>query len=1088
MHLLVLATALAAVPLPTWPDCGEPDRPDLCPSDLGQEWTLLSHVPAAWQAQVRPEELPLGTGVGADRAWRLTTGRTDVVIAVLDSGIKWDDPEVLRKHWLNVAELPFPEGASSHDANGDGVVNIDDYAADTRVRADAGVDAADGVLDPSDLITVFSDGVDDDGNGYVDDIAGWDFFWNDNDPYDDTRYGHGSFEARVSAGEGGDGGGIGVCPNCMVMNLRVGDSFVADVQNFALATLYAVDNGAVIVQEALGTVQASSLAASAIDYAWARGVLVVASAADEASYHQNQPGVNHHTLYVHANRFDLDTPEESRSFLAYSNCTNHGARLVLSAPSTDCSSGATAVTAGVAGLVVSAARDAGVGLDASGLYQVLVATAQDIDLSDDPRTQPPDRQWYPSRAGWDRYFGYGRVDAAAAVERVLQGRVPPSADILTPDWFQVVDPERTPTITIQGLVGPVDSWELAWALGDDPADDAFTVFASGNAGFQGELATLDLTTLPLNPAAPLRTWTLDDDIVSREDAVNQFTVTLRLRTRAAEDMGELRKAFYVHHDPQALPASPMRLGQGLESSPVLVDLDGDGVLDIVQGTGDGLVYALHGDGSPVVGWPVAVELLEEVDGQHPAHHLASPGVAAVAAGARASVVGTPAAADLDGDGGAEVVAGTLRGWLHVWGADGRVRPGFPVRVEPLAAPTSPTNVVDEGFFGAPALGDLDGDGDLEIVVGGMDQKVYAWHDDGSTVGGFPALHKYPGFEDAGARIVSSAALGDLDGDGADEIVIGTNETLNGTYGAILALDGDGTLLPGWPVAVFGAYTDALPMVGEGVPSSPALADVDGDGDLEVAVHTIAGDVTVFHHDGQEAMTFQGTADRYGEGSNVWDAAGFPFINSSSWGDLDGDGTPDLVTGSLGAGYALAQLDDGLFPRIDFPLLAWRGADGSMFEAWPRQMEDLQFFMNPAIADVGGAPGVEVLNASGGFLLHAFSPDGTEPEGWPKFTGQWMIASPMVGDVTGDGRLDVVIGTRSGWLFAWGTPVEAARARVEWQGFGHDARNTHNHAAPLEGFNGGTGELAEAGGCGCGGGPARGVWLLAVVAGLGRRRR
>ena len=69
------------------------------------------------------------------------------------------------------------------------------------------------ILDPGDLIAMFSDGVDDDANGYTDDIAGWDFFKNDNDPYDDTRYGHGTGEAIVQpecARSGWRGGGAGV--------------------------------------------------------------------------------------------------------------------------------------------------------------------------------------------------------------------------------------------------------------------------------------------------------------------------------------------------------------------------------------------------------------------------------------------------------------------------------------------------------------------------------------------------------------------------------------------------------------------------------------------------------------------------------------------------------------------------------------------------------------------------------------------------------------------------------------------------------------------------------------------------------------
>ena len=56
-----------------------------------------------------------------------------------------------------------------------------------------------GLLDAEDLIHAFSDGHDDDGNGYIDDISGWDFFHNDNDPSDDTRFGHGTGEAAPQA-------------------------------------------------------------------------------------------------------------------------------------------------------------------------------------------------------------------------------------------------------------------------------------------------------------------------------------------------------------------------------------------------------------------------------------------------------------------------------------------------------------------------------------------------------------------------------------------------------------------------------------------------------------------------------------------------------------------------------------------------------------------------------------------------------------------------------------------------------------------------------------------------------------------------
>ena len=61
------------------------------------------------------------------------------------------------------------------------------------------------------------------------------------------------------------------------------------------------------------------------------------------------------------------------------------------------------------------------------------------------------------------------------------------------------------------------------------------------------------------------------------------------------------------------------------------------------------------------------------------------------------------------------------------------------------------------------------------------------------------------------------------------------------------------------------------------------------------------------------------------------------------------------------------------------------------------------------------------------MLHAFREDGSEPAGWPKQTGGWLLAAPSVGDVDGDRRLEVVAVTREGFLFVWDTPAPAAGA-------------------------------------------------------------
>lgn len=411
-----------------------------------------------------PQEFYGVKGVGLNRAWEVSTGRPDVVIAVMDSGIRWDEDRdnLLRKHYLNRRELPMPQGGPNlndtrfggYDVNGDGFFNVTDYAADTRVANMNGNDD----IDPEDLIRTFSDGTDADNNGYVDDISGWDFFENDNNPQDDTDYGHGTGEAVDSGGEAGLGGD-GQCPNCMVMSMRVGDSFIADVNHWAEAVVYAVDNGASIVQEALGTLNHTSFGQAAADYAYRNGVIINASEADEAAGHHNWPAAYDHTMVVNSIRTSPPASggpaTKPNSYLYFNGCTNFGGYTFTSIPSTSCSSEATGRSSGVSGLVYSAAKNAVEAgnmtnyirddgtvapfpLSAEEVMQLWRLAADDIDFSsscappvvhdfcddkpaDVPAPEAPPNNYgtsipasvrYQSAKGWDYFFGYGRNNAA----------------------------------------------------------------------------------------------------------------------------------------------------------------------------------------------------------------------------------------------------------------------------------------------------------------------------------------------------------------------------------------------------------------------------------------------------------------------------------------------------------------------------------------------------------------------------------------------------------------------------------------------------------------------------------------------------
>jgi len=1100
------STVHSEVPIDVFPECGEPDRPDLCPSDLGERWNLISYVRDEWRDQVRDEEFEMGSGCHADLAWQRTTGRWEAIVAVLDSGIDWDQDTVLRKHWLNAGELPFPQHADGsdegdHDLDGNGVFNIEDWYEDPRVDPAAGQDDADHMIDPSDLIHgVFGtewDGVDNDTNGFVDDISGWDFFWNDNDPYDDQEFGHGYWEAREAAAEGGDGGNIGVCLNCAILNLRVGDSFVADGNHYAQALLYAVDNGAVAVNSALGTMTNSDFVRQAQDYAWERGVVVSGSAADEAAFHLMWPAGNHHGFYVNNIRFNATDVEDASSYLQFANCTNYGARVDVTAPNTGCSSRAVSIVAGVTGLMHSAAMGAD-GLPAldpplSGMevYQIVTQSADDVHVPESYGAGADPTLW-PTRPGWDAFTGYGRVNARAAVDQVLDREIPPEVDILEPDWFVTFDPTADTEVEVTGYADARRagsfSWSLMVAAGLEPADEDWTIVASGAAEegpVEGVFGSFSPADLPIDAEAPIEPITEEMDIIERAMRAQIYTAWVRLVVVDDElRTAEMRKSFFVHRDPDLVDGWPLQLTASVEASPTLFDLDGDGDFEAVIATTDGEVWVLQHDGAPLPGWPVRIEdWIEDVDVDDPANHLDAPCYLSgeIDDDVRQAIIATPAVEDLDGDGEPEIVVATMGGDLFVYGADGTTRPGFPVTMDfdhITAAPLDHDNDLDFGFFGSPALGDLDGDGDLEIVASGMDQYLYAWQHDGEEVSGWPVLCQYEGASSGaqGDRIVSSPAIGDLDGDGYPEVVVGSNESINVSYSPLYAVHHDGNdhaggpYVDGFPVTMPGFYSETLPFVGEGSPASPALSDLEGDGTLEIMSSGVTDWGSIYGHDGERLLILGHFDDQYGSQTNARDDTTIIFSNSPAFADLDGDGVDEVIDGGTGIGYITSRAKD--YERVEFDhfINAWDVSDGMMMRGFPQQVEGLQFFNNPAVADLDHDGRPEVIEGSGEFLLHAFDVDGEIPDGWPKFTGQWIMASPAVGDLDGDGLVEVVSATRSGRVYAWRTSGHAD-TDVLWQSFHHDPMNTGNARTPLP-SQPGPGEAQETPpggedeGCGC----------------------
>lgn len=191
---------------------------------------------AAWQ-----DNLHL---VGLEKAWEYSSG-SGVVIAMIDSGIDLDHPDLIHQIWQNTGEVP-------------------------------------------------GNGLDDDHNGYVDDTQGWDFVHSDAVPQDD--HSHGSHVAGIAAAETNNRTGIaGVSGGARLMALKAldqnGEGTWMDVSS---AIVYSVDNGARIINMSFGSADSSQAIETAVEYAIGHGCLLVAAAGNGGTgvfYPAALPGV-----------------------------------------------------------------------------------------------------------------------------------------------------------------------------------------------------------------------------------------------------------------------------------------------------------------------------------------------------------------------------------------------------------------------------------------------------------------------------------------------------------------------------------------------------------------------------------------------------------------------------------------------------------------------------------------------------------------------------------------------------------------------------------------------------------------------------
>lgn len=366
--------------------------------------------------------------VEAEKAWDLTTGSEDIVIGIVDSGIKLDHEDLKDRIWVNPGE------------------DIDQ----------------DGVYTEADI-----DSIDNDNNGYIDDIVGIDLVgptlvmggtYYDNDP-DPTPRGHphGTHVAGIAAASGDNGKGIaGLAYNCRVMAVKCGsDVYAPSILRGYDGIVYAADNGAHVINCSWGGGGYLESQKEMIDYAISKGAIVVVAAGNTGSESVHTPGAYPNVLCV-ANTKSDDKVNPSSTYGPWVDVSAPGTDILSSVITSESAyqkftgtSMASPLVAGLAGLVRSAKPE----LSPEQVLEQIRVTSDPID--DIQLT------YYKGKIGRGRINAYRALTESSPAVRLVEWSIsdslygngdgfPDQGEKLTVTmrWKNLLEPAQDATITL----------------------------------------------------------------------------------------------------------------------------------------------------------------------------------------------------------------------------------------------------------------------------------------------------------------------------------------------------------------------------------------------------------------------------------------------------------------------------------------------------------------------------------------------------------------------------------------------------------------------------------------------------------------
>jgi uncharacterized protein (DUF2141 family) len=453
-----------------------------------------------------------------------------------------------------------------------------------------------------------------------------------------------------------------------------------------------------------------------------------------------------------------------------------------------------------------------------------------------------------------------------------------------------------------------------------------------------------------------------------------------------KNTGTATNPVYTEQTGTANPFNGIDVGSA--SAPTLADIDGDGDLDAVVGAYSGTLKYYKNTGTATN--PIYTE---------------QTGTANPFNGIDVGSVSTPTFADIDGDGDLDAVVGEYDGNLKYYKNTGTAT--NPVYTEQTGT-ANPFNGIDVGSYSKPTFADIDGDGDLDAVVGVNDGTLKYYKNTGTATN--PVYTEQTGtanpFDGIDVVTFSAPTLADIDGDGDLDAVVGEY------FGTLKYYNN--TEVPVTPSYTAQTGT-ANPFNGidVGYLSTPTLADIDGDGDLDAVVGAYDGILKYYKNTGtatNPVYTAQtGTA-------NPFNGISVGSFSTLTFADIDGDGDLDAVVGEQD-GILNYYKNTGTATN---PVYTEQTGTANPFDGI-----NVGFYSKPTFADIDGDGDLDAVVGEKDGTLKYYKNTGTATN--PSYTEQTGTANPFNGinvgsfsaptlaDIDGDGDLDAVVGEGDGTL-------------------------------------------------------------------------